>query len=79
MKTYKIYCKSTGIQYGKIYAEDWCDLMTQLSKSGGNIEDIKKIEDACEEVVALAKEAKKAKPLYITIARKKNRDIHYAV
>lgn len=40
MKTYKIYCKSTGIQYGKIYAEDWCDLMTQLSKSGGNIEDI---------------------------------------
>lgn len=48
--------------------------------AGENIRvDYSEDEDACEEVVALAKEVKKAKPLYITIARKKNRDIHYAV
>lgn len=36
-------------------------------------------EDDCAEVVALVKEAKKAKPLYVAITRKKNKDIHYAV
>lgn len=48
--------------------------------AGENIRvDYAEDEGNCEEVVALVKEAKKAKPLYITIARKKNRDIHYAV